>query len=198
MGQTINPAVSGNHQYLKGSIGFIGGAIVGAVVSTILVFILIHTANAIHPLGGAAVAVAMVGLAMLREVRTKTPLPYRSKQVPEYWRHEFSLGMVGTLYGIMLGAGFLTPFVSSAHLAALVAASMQGTIVAILLVSVSFALGRASTLLSGIGAKALDELDERIEVAAEAGGRRLLVRRAAGLVASVTVLAAVVSRGVML
>src|SRR6266536_1753922 len=123
MALTINPAGSGTRtKWLADTGVFFVGVLVGALASAAVLVGAIGLLSLVVPSKWLPVAVLPpAGLAMLRELGLSVPVPYRSRQVPEWWRSVLSTRMVALAYGLVLGFGFATLFTTSAHFVVLLA-----------------------------------------------------------------------------
>jgi len=149
--QSINPAVSGDvggrwgHAVACFALGALAGA--GASFGTLVV--VAFAMDGLH-LGGALLSAALIAtiLAVGRELGIKVPVPYRRCQVPITWRQEMSIRRFSFVYGLSLGMGFWTLFVTSAHLGVLVGLVAEPRWGVAVLATFAYAAGKTIPLLA--------------------------------------------------
>jgi hypothetical protein len=185
---TINPAVCGVRGSTKATIGFaVGAAIAGALVAVV--------AGTVGRLIGheraALVAFPLVLLAVAREAGLPLPVPYRPAQVPEVWRRRLGPWSMGLAYGGVLGTGFLTHFLTSAHLAGLCGIAVAGSPPLAALFAILWMVGKVSPLLAGWGRASEEEVLAVLPQGPRDTFTGVVARRTAGIVASALVLAAI-------
>lgn len=190
MVQTINPAVSGElgSSWARAMLGFTLGAFVGACgcfLTTLLIVIGASQAGIGRPV--VAIFAAATVLAGAREVGIPVPIPYRRCQVPVAWRQQQSLWRFSFSYGATLGLGFLTLFVTSAHLAALLGVAADPSWELALVSGSLFALGKSLPLVGAVGADSHSEVLRRLSTGDRNAYPRILMRRLAGLTATIMV-----------
>jgi len=191
MAMTIHPAVSGTRQKWLGEAAlFLTGAFVGAFAAIIVLAVIEGALLAVAPdsaiYGLVAGAIIWAVLADLGLVR---PLPYRRGQVPESWRNLLPSRVVATLFGLMLGFGFITFFTYSAQLSFLLGASLDGSLSALAAVSALFAVGKTVVLIEAIRSPAIGDVAPRLRPTK----RGLQVVRLATAIASLAVAVAVIN-----
>lgn len=161
MAMAINPAVSGGKRgWLKHSGAFFAGVFVGGVVSMAGVLVVFAAARVVVSSHGLALAAAAVIVwAALHDLGIPLPLPYRPRQVPDWFREVFPAGVVAVAFGGMLGVGFLTLFTYSTHLAILLAIPFIPSFGTMLAVIAIFALGKALVLTDVANVTTLEDID---------------------------------------
>lgn len=185
---TINPAVRGVRGSTKATMGFaIGTALAGAFVAAVAVMV----GRLIGRERAALVAFVLVLLAVAREAGLPLPVPYRPAQVPEVWRRRLGPWGMGVAYGGMLGTGFLTNFVTSAHLASLCGVAVAGSLAQGGLFAGLWAVGKVLPLLAAWGRTSEEEVLAVLPLGSRDSYTGLVARRTAGIVASALVLAAI-------
>lgn len=150
MAATITPAVSGSRsRWCLNTASFFVGALFGAVVTLLASLLLIQALLIVATPSQLRVAAsALLGWAVLREVGLSVPLPYRSRQVPEWLREALPMSAVAATYGFMLGIGFLTHFTTSAHMAFVVLLPFLGSTETMLLATLFLAVGKTIVLMT--------------------------------------------------
>jgi hypothetical protein len=122
-----------------------------------------------HPVGPAAVAVVALLYALREGAGLPVPLPGRRRQVPEWWRTFFSTPVAALLYGLGLGAGFLSHLVFGTFVAVAAAALVSGNPAIGTLVSLPFGLARGLSVLVSARARDGEEAAEVVERLGDAG-----------------------------
>ncbi len=128
MAETISPAVHGgrSYSYWRAVAAHVLGA---ALAAAALGFMLgsVGAAFGAPWFGATPIVVALVAvLYFLREAMgLPVPVPYRRRQVPDWWRTFYSPTISSLLYGLSLGAGFFT-YLSFGTLAAVAVAALAG------------------------------------------------------------------------
>lgn len=193
MALTINPAVSGDrNRWIVDSLTFFVGAALGALASVMVIVGSVGAISLIVQRKWLLWMTMPVGVvAILRELGFHVPVPYRSQQVPEWWRSAMPLRPVSLAYGAALGFGFATPFASSAHAVTLLAVPFLESVWAMLGVALLIATGKTLVLYLGHGTHTHEDVLARLTVA-EATSARRWVRRATSAGASLMVLVALV------
>ena len=125
----------------------------------------------------------------LRELGLQPPVPYRNQQVPEWWRSVLPTGVVALAYGLMLGLGCATLFVTSAHLVVLLALPFVGSAWALLGVVAAFATGKTLVLYLAGGTSSHGDVIARLSVSESMSTPSRWARRVTGLGASALILA---------
>ncbi len=128
MVETINPVVHGDERkvYRWALALHIGGAVTAAAVLGGVLGLTGALAGAPWGASGLLALAAIAALYALREsAGAPVPLPARRGQVPSWWRTFFSPPIAGLLYGLALGAGFLT-YLSFGTFVAVAAAAVLG------------------------------------------------------------------------
>lgn len=196
MALTIQPAGSGSRgAWTADVVTFLLGVLVGSLASAALVVAIIGTAGLF--LDRAIVATALVGLILLvalRDLGLRVPVPYRSKQVPEWWRDALSPRSVLVAFGVMLGFGFATPFTSAAHIAFLMAIPYLPTTGAVVACLICFAVGKTLVLQMGVGAASHADVIDRISGRESSGRLRRVARRLVSVGGAVAVTALLLER----
>lgn len=196
MVQTINPAGSGGQaRYLRDVVVFFLGASLGGVVSVMVIWELGSMARRLP--GGAIprlIALALVVLGVLREGGAHLPVPYRSIQVPERWRQVRPMSMAAFAYGAVLGLGFATVFVSSAHLSMMAGVTMADGLQTPVFGALGLAFGKAGTLLAVVGTDSHAAVLTVQRPVERTRSRRVLARKTAGIAASVMVAVSLILR----
>ena len=190
MALTIHPAGSGTKRdWVADTATFFFGVLLGAVGSALLVMSLVGFVDIlVHDRAVVVLIVTVGALAVLRETGIRVPVPYRTKQVPEWWRQALPMRLVALAYGLMLGFGFATPFTSSAHLATMMVLPFLDSPWLILAPLVLFASGKAAVLYVGQGASSYDEVRQRLAIGDHVSRRRKLARKAAALATTLAAL----------
>jgi hypothetical protein len=194
MALTINPAGSGTRiRWVVDSGVFYLGALVGALGSLLLVAASFALLSLVLPGGWLVPAAVVLAVPpLLYQMGLPVPLPYRRRQVPEWWRNVLPLRVAAFAYGVMLGFGFATPFTSSAHSAMLLALPFLHGIGPVLAVVALFAAGKTTVLVLGQGTVSHDDVIVRLPD--ELGNaRRRWSLRVAGAGATLLVLVALLA-----
>lgn len=163
MALTINPTVSGSRTRFISHVGaFVTGVYVGALASALVVMALFFLLTTGLPESW-VVGLFLVAIAwgVLHDLGIPVRLPYRPGQVPEWIRDALPQGAVAALFGVQLGAGFLTFFTYSTQLAMLLIIPFLGGLADILLVLGVFAIGKALVLVSALGTTSADQVTTR-------------------------------------
>lgn len=107
---------------------------------------------------GILVVAAAAGLYLSREAfGLHVPVPQLRRQVPDWWRTYFAFGRASFLYGIGLGAGFLT-YLSHGTLVVVAAAAVSsGRPILGSALLAPFGLARGLTAIVAIGARTPDD-----------------------------------------
>lgn len=121
MGTTLNPAVSraSTNRWLWHVSVYIVALVSGAL-ATMLVLTLVADGLTLLTIdqGWMILALVLVALAVARDITRRTPVPYLTgTQVPEWLRHMVPASVAALAYGLQLGAGFLTKYTYSGHMA---------------------------------------------------------------------------------
>jgi hypothetical protein len=163
MALTINPVVSGSgKRCLLHSVAFLGGVFVGALFALVAVVAAASVLLVLFPLEAVvAIAVTLILWGIAHDLGLPAPLPYRRQQVPEWFRRALPPGTVAVLFGFQLGAGVLTLFTYSTHLAMLAVLPFLDSASAMLVVVALFALGKTLVLLVTVRVTAIDEVSAR-------------------------------------
>jgi hypothetical protein len=163
MALTINPAVSGSgKRHLVHAAAFFAGIFLGALFALVVVVAAVSIVRLVIPTAGAiAIAVGLVIWGVLHDLGLPLRLPYRRRQVPEWFRRTFPPGTVAALFGVQLGVGVLTLFTYSTHIAMLVALPFLDSVRTMLLVILLFAVGKTLVLALTLGADTLEEVSAR-------------------------------------
>jgi hypothetical protein len=171
MALTINPAVGRKrHDWLWHGATFTAGVALGATVALLAVTIVTRALEFVSRDLALAAGTVAIAWAVLHDLGVKTWLPYRQTQVPEAFRDLLPPSVVAFVFGVMLGAGFLTFFTYSIQLAVLVALPYLGG--GALLALAAFSLGKSVVLLTAVGAQTVDHVGARFHWTA--AGNRLL------------------------
>jgi hypothetical protein len=160
MAMTINPAVSGGRQrWLIHSGAFLVGAFVGGLVSLTAVLAILTAARHALSTDWLAFGAAMIIVwAALHDLGVPLPLPYRQRQVPDWFREVFPPGIVAATFGGMLGIGFLTLFTYSTQLALLMALPFIPSLGVMLVAIAIFAFGKTIVLVSAMNVRSLEDV----------------------------------------
>lgn len=191
MAQTIDLAGSGSkREWLLNSAAHFVGLSTGAMVSFFLVAALMGQLSIWVPREILVAAVILiVGVSVLREAGVpRAPVPYRARQVPEAWRRVLPLRLAAFCYGGVLGLGFVTPFVSSAHLAVSLALPLANSVPMMLTAALLFAAGKSVILLLGKGASTHAELLTRFSRKESSARSRVWTRRLVSMSVAILVL----------
>jgi MFS family permease len=138
---TITPAGCGSRQrYAVALLAFSLAAVAAAAVLGAAVGMI---GGWLAPPVGIALAVALAGLGIARELGLRIPVPQLRRQVPERWRREWPLPLWSAGYGAGLGLGFLTHQVTFTYWAALAAIAAVGSVALGAVAMALFGLGRA-------------------------------------------------------
>lgn len=163
MALTINPVVSGSgRRYLLHSGAFLAGVFIGALF--VLVAVIAAASLLLLALPTEAVVAIAAGLILwgiAHDVGFPVRLPYRRRQVPEWFRRALPPGTVAALFGFQLGVGVLTLFTYSSHIAMLALLPFLHSVQVLLVVVALFAIGKTIVLLVTIGANDIDEVTNR-------------------------------------
>ena len=100
-----------------------------------------------------------VALACARDLGVNLPLPYRRGQVPEVFRDTFGVRGFSFVFGLQLGAGFLTHFTTSFHMLMVVTVPLVTSAVGIPLAVAAFALGKLVMVLAAGKCDSLDDIE---------------------------------------
>lgn len=197
MALTINPAGSGTRTRWLADTGiFFVGALLGALGSAVVVSGAVGLLSLVVPRGWLPVTVLPLALlAVLRELGLRVPVPYRNRQVPEWWRSVLPTGLVSLAYGLVLGFGFATLFTSAAHTVMLLALPFVDSAWALLGILAIYAAGKTSVLFLGQGTESHDDVLDRLSVAESTSTPRRWARHLTALGASAVVLAALLQAG---
>jgi Na+-driven multidrug efflux pump len=189
MVQTIDPVVHGgrNRSYLR-AVFFHA---LGATTSATLVGAVLATAGWAMgaPWGrtGSIVVIVVALVYVLREaLRLPVPLFDRRRQVPEWWRTFYSAHTAAFLYGVGLGAGYLTYLTYGTFVVVSAAALVSGNPLLGALLTGPFGLARGLSVMVGRG-RGTEDLMEALDRAAQGSW----VRSANALVLALLVAAAV-------
>lgn len=187
MASTFNPAVSGRRNWISASATFAIAVFVGALATMAVVLAVCWLlASSVGLAAAVASASALLGLGVARDLGLTAPLPYRRGQVPEWLRDVLPPVPLAAAFGFMLGAGFLTLFTFSVHLAFVVALPWLSLSSALMAVTV-FALGKTVVVISTAGVDQIASVHSRLTLT-RAGYRTLQLAMA---FVSLAVLAAV-------
>jgi hypothetical protein len=197
MALTINPAGSGTRtRWLADTGRFFVGVLLGALTSAAVVIGAVGLLSLLVPRAWLPVTVLPLAvLAVLRELGLPVPVPYRNRQVPEWWRAVLPTGLVSLAYGLVLGFGFATLFTSAAHTVMLLALPFVDSAWALLGTLAIYAAGKTIVLYLGQGTGSHDDVLDRLSVAESASTPRRWARRLTALGASALVLAALLQAG---
>lgn len=192
MALTINPAVSGvSYRRWVLHVGlFSVGVGFGALITYAVARGLYVALVAISPAAWLAVALPLVGLAVLRDLGLPVPVPYPSWQVPEWLRRMLPPGPTAVAYGSQLGTGFLTRFTYSTHAAfvALLAPQSSPSVVAVAVLA--FALSKTIVVVTSLAGASYPEAERRVLYRHRRRGQRALrLANAALALAAAAVLA---------
>ncbi len=165
MALTINPAVS-RVSYRKWAVHvclFVAGVGSGAFATYAIVRAIYALVTAISPVAWPAVAVPLVGLAVLRDLGLGVPVPYPSRrQVPEWLRSMVPPGVVATAFGAQLGTGFLTRFTYSTHTAFVALLAPQASPMVVGFAVLAFAVSKGIVVVSSPAGRSYAEFEPRI------------------------------------
>jgi|SRR5581483_1582532 len=193
MALTINPAGSGTRAtWITDTSFFFAGALLGALAAAAASIAVVGLMSMFLP---HAVILLMVGtlgsMTILHEIGVSVPVPYSRRQVPEWWRSAMPMRVTSFVYGVALGLGFATPFVSSAHMIMVLSLPLvRPAWVAFVSVG-AFALGKTIVLFLGAGTEShqdlLSQLPNREAARSRRWARRLTSVTAAALLLFVVV-----------
>jgi len=143
--------------YTLGSI--VGGGLTGLLVAYVGRFALfgLDYLRSIAPffVGLSAILYALHEMGIL-----SMPHFQRKKQVPSHWRYRFHPYVTAGLYGLMLGAGFMTFIPTTSYIILVLAASFSGSLITGLLILSVFGAARALPLwISGFAVKTIEGWD---------------------------------------
>lgn len=153
MAQTINPAVSGNRGFIGRTISYGTGAYLGALATIILITIGLGLVASTVGRWSLVIPISIGILASTKDAGWReAPLPYRKRQVPEWYRDALPPVALDFVFGFLLGTGFLTYFTSSAHTWFIIAlASAQPSFGVLLTTALAYVIGRLASPFSTIG-----------------------------------------------
>jgi hypothetical protein len=195
MALTINPAGSGTRsRWLADTGTFFVGVLLGALASAAVIITAVGLLSLFVPRAWLPVTVLpLAGLAVLRELGL--PVPYRNRQVPEWWRSVLPTRLMSLAYGLALGFGFATLFTSAAHTVMLLALPFVDSAWALLGILAIHAAGKTVVLYLGQGTGSHDDVLNRLTVAENASTPRRWARHLTALGASAIVLATLLLAG---
>ncbi len=194
MALTIDLAGSGSRANWVLNVGaFFAGTLLGGLASAALVIAGVSALSSFLPRSLLIGAIcSAIGLAAVREVGIPVPVPYRTKQVPEWWRSVMPLRTASFAYGVLLGLGFATPFTSSAHMATVLSLPLLGSTSHVIMVIAVLAFGRILPLFIGVRATSRQAAAEGLASNEWHGRSRMLARRLPGIGASAVIVASLV------
>jgi hypothetical protein len=163
---TINPAVSGasRHRFAIHVFTFGLGATLGATATNVCAYLAVHTAARFVPAWSVlAVLLLPLLLVVTRDLGLPVRVPYPQTQVPEWLRHLLPQGVFAPVYGAILGVGFLTRYVVSAHLAAVVGAAFLPHLRDVVVVAAVLALGKTVAFVAAPKRASLAELGREFD-----------------------------------
>lgn len=195
MALTINPAGSGTRrEWAIDSLIFVLAASVGALGAVVLVLVAATTLGLlVQDTWLLMLSLGLIGIAILREIGAPVPVPYRGRQVPEWWRTLMPLRLASFAYGVVLGFGFATPFTSAGHMAALLAVPFVRSWWIPFAVAGLTGVGRGLALTVGLGAEEHEEVLGKVTGIELTSYSRRVARRAVN-VSSALLVAYVLAR----
>lgn len=163
MALTINPVVSRtSRSWALHTFSFLVGTFVGSLVPLLAALLLAEFLRSATSENAVLVgAVAAICWGMLHDLGAPVPLPYRSKQVPEWLRGALPPVALAATFGFMLGLGFFTLFTYSTHIALVAGFPFVNSLGGMLLVNCAFAVGKTIVLAASFGASSLSEITPR-------------------------------------
>lgn len=197
MALTINPAGSGTRgRWFADTGAFFVGVLLGALASAALIITIVGLLSLFVPRAWLPFMVLPVtGLAMLRELGLPVPVPYRNRQVPEWWRSVLPTRMVSLAYGLVLGFGFATLFTSAAHTVVWVVLPFVDSAWVLFGILTIYAAGKTVILYLGQGTDSHDDVLNRLTMAENASTPRRWARHLTALGAAAIVLATLLHAG---
>lgn len=170
------------------------GVFAGSLLPLLTGVLAVAAATALSSEEGARIIVSgLVLLSVLRDLGVPVPLPYRSKQVPEWLRDVASPGLTAGVFGFMLGAGFLTLFTYSTHLAVILALPFLKSGAEMAAVLVAFALGKTVVLLVTWNLRHVTDIESIAPAFRWTTPRRRVLRTATASMSILVVLALIAS-----
>jgi hypothetical protein len=190
MALTINPAVSGGtRRFVLHSSLFFVGAFLGALATVVVVVPIFSLFRLGLPGRLTPLFLLPVGWAVLHDLGLRVPLPYRNRQVPEWFRDTLPDAAVAWIFGLMLGVGFLTLFTFSTQLAFVLSLGYLASFGQMMVVVGTFAAGKTIVLLCAVGTKSLEDVSCRVGW----DFRRAGLLRGAAAVASLTLVSVLIA-----
>lgn len=119
MALTMGPAVSRASQRSPARIAYAAAMFVGVEMAYAAVAGVEHLLVKLDLRVAVGVVLILVGLAILRDIGVRAPVPYADLQVAEWLRDLLPLWGVALSFGWLLGLGFVTKFTFSVHTALL-------------------------------------------------------------------------------
>jgi hypothetical protein len=117
MALTIGPAVSRSRQRHMTRVTFLLAIFAGAIMSYGVLGLIENGLGHLAPTAPRAFVILVVGVAVVRDLGLRVPVPYVDLQVAEWLRGTLSPLGVAASYGWLLGLGFATKFTYSLHTA---------------------------------------------------------------------------------
>lgn len=199
MGLTLNPAVSGvsTRRWLLHVAVYVGAVALGAsLVMVVLRGIKGGLDATIGPAAWPALALALIAVAVLRDLTERTPVPYLNTQVPEWLRHMVPPAVTALAYGVHLGLGFLTKYTYSAHIAFLVVLPLLASWQQGVAVCCVFAVAKSTPVWASMTRERYATAEDRINyrMRSRRHGRRAL---RAGNVAFATIMAVLLAMNII-
>lgn len=161
MALSINPAVCRDRIEWMSAVSLFAFGVwlstMGIAVAAIAVFG--GLSLAVGKTGYAVLGFLVVAVACLRDLGLNLPLPYRKGQVPEIFRDTFGVRIFSFIFGLQLGAGFLTYFTTSFHMLMVVSLPLVASAATIPLAAGAFALGKLVMVLTTARYSSLDDVE---------------------------------------
>jgi hypothetical protein len=163
---SINPAVSrvGYGRFAGHVAVFAVGAFLGSAVTFGAMALV---GSAVVALAGrwvwVGIVIALTVLVSMRDAYSRTPVPYRALQVPEWIKHSFRPAETAFLYGIQLGVGFLTRFTVGTHMTFMLALPFLGSASQIAIVLALFAAGKCIVIVAAVSGQDYEEMERRLQ-----------------------------------
>ncbi|MGH2724283.1 MAG: hypothetical protein ACRDI0_08455 [Actinomycetota bacterium] len=195
MALTINPAGSGSRtRWLGNASAFLSGVWMGALLSAGVALVVVDFLSLFLTTEWLVLLFVLFALlAMARDVGLRAPVPYRTRQVPEWWRSAMPLGAASFGYGSLLGFGFAAPFSSSTHALFVAALPFVRSPLAVLSAVILFGLGKTIVLTLTHNTHSESGLLLDLPSTELRNRAALWVRRATSLSASLLVLVSLLS-----
>lgn len=161
MALSINPAVCRDRIEWVSAVSLFGVGVwlsaMGVALAAIGVFGALSLL--VGKTGYTILASLAVVLACARDLGVDLPLPYRRGQVPEIFRDTFGVRGFSFVFGLQLGAGFLTHFTTSFHMLMVVTLPLVASVAGIPLALTAFALGKLVMVVATAKCDSPDDIE---------------------------------------